>query len=370
MNVLDYLDKYGNRTFKQLPFGELDALMLTELSYLDLEKICPYFIDGRGQLPLKSLNLTMVKELGKRTTDASSCETLIRKMAKSRRFANVGVGLGLSIHDPRRVIQYASFTFFLPDDSLFLAFRGTDTTLLGWKENFQMAYKERIPSHNEALDYAEQVLYWYPGRPIRISGHSKGGNLASFVTFHLKEADYQRVVCSYNFDGPDFRKAPATFQARKERIQKYMTKEDMIGALFNITENPNIVVANSKLAGGHNPFSWQVDFEGHRFIRVPSRSEASVAGQEAFTEAINQTSEADIELAAEALFKMFWDCETISDLGLRFIPAFLKRDDSLSGYTPNERERIRSFFERLLAALLESGAKKFISKRKPAKEKA
>ena len=71
MNVFDYLNKYGGLSFDQLPLTEVDILMLTELSYLDLEKICPYYVDGRGRLPLKSLNLSNVKELGKRTTDAS-----------------------------------------------------------------------------------------------------------------------------------------------------------------------------------------------------------------------------------------------------------------------------------------------------------
>lgn len=368
MNVFDYLNKYGGLSFDQLPLTEVDILMLTELSYLDLEKICPYYVDGRGRLPLKSLNLSNVKELGKRTTDASNCENLIRKMAKAPRYADIGVGLGLSIHDPRRVIQYASFTFFLPNNNIVIAYRGTDTTLLGWKENFQLAFKERIPSHDEALEYAEQILAWYPGCPVYITGHSKGGNLASFVTLHLKDEDLKRVVCSYNFDGPDFRYAPPTFEERKHLIQKYMTKEDVIGCIFNLMEKPNIVIANSKLCGGHNPFSWRVDVEARQFVRAKDRSAASYAGQQAFMEAIEQTSEEDIQLASEALFKVFWGCDTIYELGVKLIPAFLNRSDALSAYTPDERNRIRAFFERLLAALLESGAKKLAKKQKEAKE--
>ncbi|MBO4541252.1 MAG: DUF2974 domain-containing protein [Bacilli bacterium] len=367
MNLFAYLEKYGGSSFEELPFGEIDALLLTELSYLQLEKISPYYVDGKGRLPLKSLNLSSLKNLSKRTADPTNLENLILKMAESPRFENMGVGLGLTIQDPRRVMQYASFTFFLPDGSLFLAFRGTDTTLLGWKENFQLAYRERLASHNQALEYAEQVLEWYPDCPVYIGGHSKGGNLASFVTLHLKEKDYQRVIASYNFDGPDFKKQPANFEQRKNKIQKYMTQEDVIGALFNLTENPHIIKATAKLAGGHNPFSWQVDLPAHILQRVADRSAASYAGEKAFLEAINQTSEEDIELAADALFKIFWSCETVHDLTMNLVPAFLKKDDALSKYTKDEKERITAFFERLFAALLESEAKKFF--RKPKKEK-
>ena len=364
MNVFDYLDKYGGLSFGEMPFNEVDALMLTELSYLDLEKICPYYVDGKGQIPIKSLNLATVKELGRRTTDAPNCETLIRKMAKSARFSKVGIGLGHAIRDERRVIQYASFTFFLPNDVLFIAYRGTDTTLLGWKEDFQLAYQDTIASHHEALGYAKQVLSWYPGRKFYLGGHSKGGNLASYVTLHLEEKWIPYLVKAYSFDGPGFRKKPEKFEERKNLIEKFLTQEDMIGCFFNLIEKPNIIYSSSKIGGGHNPFGWQIDIPNKMFKRAPDRSAGSYAGEKAFAEVLSQTSREDIQLAADALFRIYWDCETVLDLGLNLLPSFLKRESALSDYTPEEREKVKAFFEKFFLAL----SKRIVLK-KPKKEK-
>ncbi len=344
---------------EELPFNELDAAIFAELSYLDLEKIAPYFIDGKGRIPLKSLNLTQIKELSKLTLDAPNCEALLKRVSKAPRFMGLGIGLGHAVNDKRKVIQFAAFTFFLPDGTLYIAYRGTDTTLLGWKEDFQLAYREAIPSHKEALEYAKQVLDWYPKAKFYLGGHSKGGNLASYVLFHLENTYMGRLLSAYSFDGPGFKKAPEKFEERKDKLQKYMTQEDLIGCFFNLIENPHVVITNNPVAaGGHNPFTWQVDLKKIAFKRAKERSKASIDGEKAFMKVVLETPEEDISLAEDALFHVYSNCRTVFDLVLRLVPDFLKREEALNRYSLEERKKIKDFFERLKKALFKQDPEK------------
>lgn len=68
--------------------------------------------------------------------------------------------------------QFAALTFRLPDGTLYLAFRGTDDTLVGWKECFAMSYAFPVPAQALAQDYLVQAAQ--RPRRLRVGGHSKG----------------------------------------------------------------------------------------------------------------------------------------------------------------------------------------------------
>lgn len=362
MYILDYLTKYGNKSFEELPFNELDALVFAELSYLNLEKVSPYFVDGKGSLPLKSLNIKDIKSLSKDSVEAMLHASLLKKIVKAPRFQDVGVGLGLNLLDEKEVMQYCSFTLFMPDGSLFLSFRGTDKSVAGWKEDIQMSYLDEIPSQKKALEYAEQVLKWYPDRKFYLGGHSKGGNLAFYVALNLDDAS--NLIGAYSFDGPGFRVKPGKLEERKDRLHKYLAKDDIVGAIYNNIEEPIIVYASNPIFGGHDAFSWRIDEETLRFKRASKRSLISIEGMKIFDEWLSKLSKEDCELFSDSFFDTFHQSKTIYDMAVNIIPAYLKRNEALKDYTKEERARIKEILGELVKTILE----RFKPKKK--KEKA
>ena len=71
---------------------------------------------------------------------------LLEIMAKSNRYQDILVSDYVSELDYKITKQFAAITFRLPDGSIFISYRGTDDTILGWKEDFMMSYKTLIPS--------------------------------------------------------------------------------------------------------------------------------------------------------------------------------------------------------------------------------
>lgn len=113
---------------------------------------------------------------------------LMRQAAETPRFREVSLFAFESLHDEDRQMQFAAVSFLLPDGSVYAAYRGTDMTIVGWQEDFNMSFLSAVPAQVKAAEYAGAVARACPRRPLRIGGHSKGGNLAAWAAVHLDES--------------------------------------------------------------------------------------------------------------------------------------------------------------------------------------
>ena len=195
--VFDYLQWRGDLTLQQDPFNEVDNLVLCIIAYINLRKIdrlwsknpkdamligdvCARLTAADEQLGLSSLDYIPV----------------MRAAAETERFRDTRLFAFESRNDEAKQMQFAAVSFLLPDGSVFIAYRGTDTSLVGWKENFNMSYLETVPAQARATEYAQEVIRACKHRPYRIGGHSKGGNLAAWAAVHLPEPGESPVLAA------------------------------------------------------------------------------------------------------------------------------------------------------------------------------
>ena len=165
-NIIDYLDWRGDVPFSAAPFNPVDNLILSQFSYISLDGIAP------GTMR------EVVSELIKLGRVHDNNLKLSKRLAESRRFGSARVSHSMELFDPKLEMQFGALVVDTDDGATCVAFRGTDATLVGWKEDLNMGYLEVIPSQTRALEYLGRMTRQYPDARLRIGGHSKGGNLS------------------------------------------------------------------------------------------------------------------------------------------------------------------------------------------------
>ena len=186
--VFDYLRWRGDLTLAQDGFNEVDSLILCIISYINLKKLRQLWsFDPKDAMPMGDVCRQLTEEdeqLGLSTLDYIP---LMRAAAETARFRDVSLFAFESLHDETQQMQVAAVSFLLPDGSVYVAYRGTDMTIVGWQEDFNMSFLSAVPAQLKATEYAEAVARACPRRALRIGGHSKGGNLAAWAAVHLDE---------------------------------------------------------------------------------------------------------------------------------------------------------------------------------------
>lgn len=266
--IVDYLRR-EQRTFAEEPLGPPDSLVFSTIVYFDLEA-APCF---SGQPSERALlhDIVALSDPAKLTSgswleDSDLTPSFYDRVMASRRLRDVEVGF--YVHETAESVekQFCAMTFFLPDGSAYLAFRGTDGSLAGWKEDFNLCFKEVIPSQTTAVSYLSGVASSFDG-PIYAGGHSKGGNLAEYAALVCDETVYARIEGVYNHDGPSFLEdpSPRIDEERFARIyHKTVPASSIFGMLLERRRDFDIVQSNAMPVLSHAPFSWLV--EGDDFV--------------------------------------------------------------------------------------------------------
>lgn len=336
-DVFDYLDWRGDITFQQAEFNEIDSLILSIFAYLDfsctlgsedypfadaIEKIC--------MLPDE------VKYAGPTVTIMRSVVELARKAASVRRFQDMKVAQFVDITDEEREIQFAAITFLLPDDTAFASFRGTDNTLVGWKEDLNMSFIDGIPSQLEAAKYVENLLA-NTDRPIRLGGHSKGGNLAIWASAHQQPEYRSRIIQIYSNDAPGFSENflnSAIYRDIRDKILSFVPESSIVGVLMEHDQYTTILSKYPTVLQ-HDPFSWLVmgphfiydndrTISGRQFERIINSWIRSMSPQEReeFVEniydiIISSNAKTLDELDKKKLKSIFLMSKTFRDMGFK-----------------------------------------------------
>lgn len=277
-NIMDYLDWRGDLTLRASPFNEVDGLLLAELSFISFVGIAPPPGEGSA-VPLSECARVWLEqhdghadELGVLVPD--KIPSMLRRLAQTPRFAHLGVNAPFERLDLVREEQFAAVAFELEDGTVYVSFRGTDDTLVGWKEDFNLGFLKRIPSQEEAAAYLARVAAQYPAAPLRVGGHSKGGNLAVYSAVHVDEAVQQRILAVYNCDGPGFSEPLEGLPEHSRiasRIVTLVPQSSVVGMLLEHEQRFHIVQSVESGVQQHDGFSWQV--LGAQFVRLsePSR---------------------------------------------------------------------------------------------------
>ena len=358
MNINSYIAYKGHISFDELKFNELDSLILSELSYMNLDLVAPSIHHPRAKkVKIKDIDLTYLSAVSYGSVDNKKNEKMLKLMMESKRFQDMEVCFTHRIFDEKNYNQFFAVTFIFPNGDAYISFRGTDITMVGWKEDFLMTFKPLILSQKESLEYFKCVIPHIKGN-FYLGGHSKGGNLAMYVALKMGKKYEDRLIRSYSFDGPGF-KDEAINQAAVDRLEhkliKYMTYNDVIGVVFNKHKNPHIVEANGVLLGGHDPFSWQVNVKTHSFKKKKDRSAISKKSEVAFNNWMDSISDDDRELAFDALFRLLKQVHTVYDLLSIGLPAVItKRNKVIKEYPEEEQKRIKMILDKLIKCFMKA----------------
>lgn len=306
-DVFDYIEWRGDLTFQQSAFNEIDALILSIFAYLDFSFVKEKIMFFRDAVTLINLMPDEQKFDGPGII-MEDVVALANAAAQSERYKDMGVFKFLDITDEELEIQFAAVTFLLPDTTAFLSFRGTDNTLVGWKEDLNMCFIDGIPSQLEAAKYA-QVIAQEIDMPLRLGGHSKGGNLSIWASAHLPSEHKNRLINIYSNDAPgfneDFLKAAYYLEIR-EKILSFVPESSIVGVLME-HDTYTIIRSSSPSLLQHNPFSWLVS--GKHFIYDDSRT---LSGKQ-FEKIINSWIKAMSVEEREELIENIYEIVTSSE---------------------------------------------------------
>ena len=273
-DIFDYLTWRGDLSFAQDPPNEVDALVFSGLAYIRFRK--------KGELctempvPLKEAaeNFFAQTDYETRCRVQKDLE-LLHAAAATRRFGETEICMCRDTLIPEQETQFAAMTFLLDDGSMFLSFRGTDNSLVGWKEDFNMTFQQTIPAQRLAQQYAREVSLEYL-RPMRMGGHSKGGNLAVFAAARSSPSLQKKILEVYNNDGPGFTKylmGDPGYIAMVPKIKTYVPQSSVIGMLLEHEEPYTVIRSKSIGLLQHDLYTW--DVLGRTFIPVEEITEGS-----------------------------------------------------------------------------------------------
>ena len=314
--VFDYLRWRGDLTFAQDAFNEVDNLILCIIAYLNFRR----FPELRSRDADKAVLMSdivprMTAEDEQQGLSPNDYIPLMKLAAESCRFAPVRLFGYETVRDETREMQLDALSFLLPDGTLFCAFMGTDRSLVGWKENLNLSYMDAVPAQIGAVEYVEDMAWRCPERPVRIGGHSKGGNLAAYAAIHIPEALQARMLDAYNNDGPGFRRDvtdTAEYRRIAAKLHTYIPAASIVGVLLEHTEDYTVVASSSRAIMQHEPLTWGV--LGSRFIRQEARSEFGKASDDVVREWLASLSPQEREEFSNALFDMFTQGGTVQSL--------------------------------------------------------
>lgn len=258
-NIVEYIEFYKDKTFEEVPLNEVDALILAEFAYIQLkefltEDIMPLTIHELGQIYFKKVTKEMMKN---RHLLYRETYHLFEVMKDTKRYSHLLITNYENVVDDEK--QFGAITFQNERKWTYIAFEGTDTSIIGWKEDFDMSHVFPVPSQQLALAYLEKEVRFFD-KCIYVGGHSKGGNLA--ITSCMRSSSFvrNRLKTIYNFDGPGVRDTEFhshAYDRIKRKIKMFVPEQSVVGMILSHSTNYKVVASTNKGLFQHDGMSWQ-----------------------------------------------------------------------------------------------------------------
>ncbi len=359
------LEPFGTGEGEQA-FTQVDSLILSWLSYLHLDgalagarRDLACGADPWQAVPLASLlRAECFAEMLEGVWDQPNTLRLLYALAASPRYRNVRVCGFTEELDEAAGMQFAAVSFQLTPTLAYLAFRGTDSAIVGWKEDFNLAFESPVPAQARAARYTAQAASHLSGS-LMLGGHSKGGNLALYAAAMCPDKDARgRIAHAFSHDGPGFMAQvldTPEFARMLPRFEKTVPQSSIVGLLLESREDFGIVRSRQVSVLQHDPFSWAVDVEGRDFERLERLSADARYFDRALNGWIATMSASERERMTEALYQVLSSAEAstfdqIKSDWRTSLPAIAR---GLSDLEPDTRD----FLARVVAALAKSGAR-------------
>ena len=333
-NMLDYIKEFGHVSFEERAFSEIDALVLTELEYLQLEKVVPSDENGENFVTVKEIAEYMQEHKQELFDENPMMITEERHevsqvIADAPRFQSLKFFGVVSVWDKDTTKQFAAITVEVEPSVRLVVFRGTDDTLIGWKEDFLMTYSPLVATQTDAKEYlAKQASLW--DGDLMISGHSKGGNLAIYAAATQVEDVQLRIVDIFCFDSPGLYRSVLETKGYQNIVplaMRYIPQDSLVGLMLE-SEVPYVIVkSNATGAMQHSAMTWEI--EDGQFIKMEKLTKNSQLNDQTFKKWTESVSDEELELFWNVFFELLFSVgiDTVNDLYgqfMHYVQEFLK----------------------------------------------
>jgi len=360
--LYDYMNWRGELSFTEAPFNEVDSLIFSLLSYLDLKGIVPDAHDGATVSLRAAANAFFSKNPDPRKISMGVIvpKNIIKvfRMAKdTRRFRNVGLKAHVNLIDIEKEMQFSATTFLVDDETTLIVYRGTDDTLVGWKEDFNMSFLPVVPAQEEAVKYLTLAAKHSPNKFLRVTGHSKGGNLAVYAAVKCEPSIQKRIQQVWSNDGPGFGggmiNSPEYIEMRPV-IRTLVPQSSIVGMLLEHDENYAVVKSRQTGLFQHDGLTWEV--MGSSFVRLKSISGESKRFDKTLNTWIRSMTPEQREQFVEALYQILSsdNALTLTDLVAVTKNKWLKKSSALD-------PQVHKTIQKTLSALFELNTKTMLS---------
>lgn len=350
--VYDYLTWRGDLTMRAAPFCEVDSLILSMFAYLDMQDIVPApgeegelsvwaaskaFLERYPDPKKSKMGVLIPKDIVK----------MMRAMRSTKRFGTLKMSGYVNLIDPETELQFSAVTFLMADGTAIVTYRGTDDTLVGWKEDMNMCFLPVVPAQIKAAEYLKNVAKEHKGKLI-LTGHSKGGNLAVYAAVHSDAAIRERITAVYSNDGPGFGKNildDPDYREIRPRICNLVPQSSVVGMLLEHDENFTVVKSRQKSGFlQHNGLSWEI--LGNSFVHLKDVTSDSRKLDRTVNQWIRDMTPEQREEFAEAVYQLFSvdGAQTLTDL----VAARKKWFSHTKSLDPKVHETIQKMLSELI----------------------
>lgn len=349
-NLADYLEWRGDLTFERDPFNEIDNLVCSVIVMTGFGGIVPA---GYGETVTlaEAVRLSTERDTGHLGLLISDeIRDFPQKAARCARFRDIRLCGYADEIDETEHKQFAAMTFLLPD-GFYTAFRGTDDTIVGWKEDMELSFLAPVPAQERAQAYLEEAAAVLPGK-VRTGGHSKGGNLAVWAAAHAAPEVRERITHVYSNDGPGFLRGTLReegFLDIADRTVTFMPQSSVVGALLDSTDDRQIIHSNA--VGGvlqHDPMSWEV--KGTRFVYLDEMTGTGKRTERVLDEWIGSMTLEERHRMCEALSDLAdaSDAKTLTELSENRLRALRAVTQAFRDQPQETKDMIHELIQRLL----------------------
>lgn len=303
--ILEYLEEYGQVSFLEEPVNEVDSLILCQFAYLKFDGMVPNVKENKASVTLQELKAHAdFEKLFKNIWFENQNRRLFEGMLSSRRFRKLRLNCYTNIVETGWETQFAAITYLLEDGTIYIVYRGTDESIVGWKEDLNMVFLAPIPGQAYSVKYLNMVVGKLH-QPFYIGGHSKGGNLAVYAAMNCPKEVQGRIIKVYNMDGPSFRPEMLKkydYAAIEDKTVKILPHSSLVGMIFEQSMNYRVVKSKALGLLQHDPFSWHVRFG--RFVDTGQLFEGQRFMNDTLNEWILSLNEEQLRVFVDTLYQV------------------------------------------------------------------
>jgi pimeloyl-ACP methyl ester carboxylesterase len=357
--MIKYLTEYGNISFDEAPLNDVDRLIFSQLAYMDFEEAAD---ELRKNPANTSFSYALAHAVWADSDDPSEDRFAFQKKddrqlaalaAQCMRYKQIRFVDFYRQYNALTQTQFAALTLRINDGHLLIAFRGTDNTLAGWKEDFNMAFMDEIEAQRLARLYIEE--HSPEADRITVCGHSKGGNLALYAAAFCRESVQRRIDAAVSFDGPGFNEhiiQSKGFRRMEDRMHVIMPGSSIVSMLFDQPKNTRLIESRMFSVFQHYPYFWNT--EKMDFIYTDRRSTVSALMGKTVCGLMEKLEAEDREHLIEEVYGLIaaTEADTLNDLA----SGWLKSVKTIVSRLFKTDSQTRAVFQQALTAFTSAAA--------------